>query len=131
MAKKKMPTSFIEGTTDVELQEDYVVETSLGSITIPKGFISDGASVPKPLWGIVSPYDPEVRDAALIHDYFYRTPGARLVSSDKVTNVYVSRKMADEIFLEELKDNGTSFFLRYSMYWTVRGWNYFTDNWKE
>jgi len=126
-----MRFEFIEDTMDVRLTADYVVETSLGHITIPKGFVSDGASIPKALWWYASPYDPGVREAAIIHDYFYRTPNARLISNDCVKEVRVTRAMADDIFLQKLKDGGIRYTKRYAMYWTVRGWNCFTDNWKE
>ncbi len=40
---------------------------------IPKGFESDGMSVPRMLWGIVSPkIDPRTTRAAIAHDWIYR-----------------------------------------------------------
>ncbi len=41
---------------------------------VPEGFISDGASIPEPLWVVVGgPYSGPYRDAAVIHDYFCYT----------------------------------------------------------
>lgn len=39
-------------------------------ISIPKGFITDLASVPRPLWPILAPHDSYM-NAAIIHDYLY------------------------------------------------------------
>lgn len=41
---------------------------------VPKGFLSDGASIPVELWIVVGgPYSGPYRDAAVIHDYFCYT----------------------------------------------------------
>ena len=40
-------------------------------IIIPKGFIMDGASIPKPLWGLLSPVGL-LLTGGLIHDFAYR-----------------------------------------------------------
>jgi len=43
-------------------------------LTVPRGFESDGASVPRLLWGTVfPPLDQRALYAAVIHDYIYRT----------------------------------------------------------
>ena len=44
------------------------------SVTIPAGFESDGASVPRLLWGVVFPAEDLLAiRAAIMHDYIYRT----------------------------------------------------------
>lgn len=44
------------------------------TIVIPKGFSCDGMSVPRFLWGVVSPtIHPETIAGALLHDFLYRT----------------------------------------------------------
>ena len=40
-------------------------------IIIPKGFVFDGASIPRPLWGILSPTGL-LLIPGLIHDFAYR-----------------------------------------------------------
>jgi hypothetical protein len=42
------------------------------AICFNAGFQSDGASAPKPLWGIVHPMDSWILIAAVVHDYMYR-----------------------------------------------------------
>lgn len=40
------------------------------SLTIPQGYITDGASIPKPFWSLIgSPYLPEFIAAAIVHDF--------------------------------------------------------------
>ncbi|PSU45905.1 hypothetical protein C9J12_20640 [Photobacterium frigidiphilum] len=41
------------------------------TIVIPKGFVFDGASIPRPLWGILSPTGL-LLVPGLIHDFGYR-----------------------------------------------------------
>lgn len=55
-----------------EVIEDWYFRLPNGVlIIIPKGFIFDGASVPKPLWGLLSPVGL-LLTAGLIHDFAYR-----------------------------------------------------------
>ena len=58
-------------------------------ITVPKGFITDFASVPKVFWSIIDPIGKHGK-AAVIHDYCYYT-------------AYYSRIRSDQIFLEGMK----------------------------
>ena len=41
------------------------------TITVPEGFITDLASVPRPMWWAIAPFD--VARAAIIHDLLYKT----------------------------------------------------------
>jgi len=118
--RKAMKIEYIPGTRNVRLLEDFVVETSIGNITIPKLFVSDFASIPRGAWFLAAPTDPGIRAAALVHDWFYRERKARLVAHDGVTPVVVTRAMADQIFLEELEDGGLPAWKRQPMYWAVR-----------
>ena len=47
-----------------QLLEDF----TLWGVTVPAGFISDGASTPPPFWAIIPPYK-DTKEAAYIHDY--------------------------------------------------------------
>lgn len=53
-----------------KLEKDFNFLSSKGLITVPKGFITDGASIPKVFWSIFSPFG-EYFKAALIHDWLY------------------------------------------------------------
>ncbi|WP_429098079.1 DUF1353 domain-containing protein [Aeromonas veronii] len=71
-----------------ELHEEYYVKTSRVSFIIPKGFLTDLASVPKIVWNIYPPFGLYT-GAAVAHDYIYRTPQMRQ-----------TREEADAVFLE-------------------------------
>ena len=60
-----------------------------GSITVPEGFTTDLASVPRLLWWFLSPWD--VARSAVIHDFMYSN------SSE------YGRKEADKMFLEAMR----------------------------
>lgn len=54
------------GKHRVVILEDWV--TPFG--TIPKKFISDGASIPRPLWWFSHPF-AELLEASIVHDWLY------------------------------------------------------------
>ena len=83
---------------------------SYGDLTVPAGFESDGASVPRFFWRIVfPPGEPGALRAAFLHDFIYRTHPAGW-----------TRKQADELFRELLIDDGVSRFSAGLAYWGVR-----------
>ena len=92
-----MKMQILESGREARLLEDITVDTSAGLILIPAGFETDFASVPQLFWSIVPPWG-KYSQAAIVHDCFYRTPS---VGDGRVT-----RKEADRIFLEEMKEAG-------------------------
>lgn len=52
-------------------------------IVVPKGFITDFASVPKPFWPIIDPVG-EHGKAAVIHDFCYATACYNKYRSDQI-----------------------------------------------
>lgn len=61
------------------------------SITIPKGYKFDGASVPSLLWTLVwNPFETDILGRALIHDYLYE------IDTNK------GKKFADDVFFEAM-----------------------------
>jgi len=78
------------------------------SIKIPKGFITDGASIPRFFWrSIGHPFQSRLVMPALIHDFCYRYKP-------------FAKKYADELFFEMLKKNKVSNWRRYLMFWAVK-----------
>lgn len=100
------------------LETDLVYEVGAeGSgkvITVPKGFITDGASVPRALWALFPSWGTYSRAAVvhdmLCHDLNRGTPHA----------LAPTRKDADTIFLEAMKVCGTNWFTRTVLYVGVR-----------
>lgn len=85
------------------------------TITVPSGFISDGASVPRIFWTLFSPFGEYFR-AALVHDFLY-------TGANRVYN----RAESDRIFLEAMVEAGVPFIRRRLIYRAVRvgGWRFF------
>ena len=92
-----------------ELFSDYVYKTKEYLIKVPKGFVTDYASIPKLFRTVVLPYGKH-SGVSVVHDWLY--------SSN--CNLDVSREKADKIFLEILKEEKVNFLLRIVMYIAVR-----------
>ena len=83
---------------------------STSGIIVPAGFESDGASVPRLLWGVVFPRDDRrALFGALVHDFVYRTHP-----------IGWTRKDADETFLHLMEQGGVSYIRRARAYLGVR-----------
>jgi hypothetical protein len=87
-------------------------------IEVPKGFVTDGASVPRIFWSILYPFGSYF-PAALIHDYLYSKASNHLTAAKKIY-----RKEVDQIFLQAMKDVGVGWLTRRTIYRAVRlgGW---------
>ena len=72
-----LPSPHIEFISDREalLLDDYSIDTSIGRITIKRGFVSDGASIPFMFWSLLQeqPFSGKLLPSALVHDILYRT----------------------------------------------------------
>jgi hypothetical protein len=81
-----------------------------GRVEVPVGFETDLASVPR-LPFVYLATGGTAEEAAVIHDYLYRTGSA-------------PREVADAIFLEAMEQTGISWWRRKLMYMAVRaaGW---------
>lgn len=85
----------------------YYIDSEDGErITVPVGFITDFASIPRPFWFILPKWE-KYGSAAVIHDYLYCT-------KEK------SKSEADKLFLDGMKVLGVGEWERNSMYWSVR-----------
>jgi hypothetical protein len=88
------------------------------SFSIPKGFKTDLASIPKIAWPIMSPAHSSLIRPAIVHDWFY-----------KMTCDY-NRKQTDLIFYHMLLNDGISPFRACIMYYAVRlfGWKFYNED---
>ncbi len=89
--------------------------SSHGIITVPTGFVTDGASIPRIFWNILSPFG-DYFPAALVHDFLY--------SRSSTGRFTVDRKTADLIFKEAMFNLGIGWLTRETIYRAVRlgGW---------
>ena len=99
----------------------FIVENSFrflsskGTITVPAGFATDGASIPRIFWNIFEPFGAYFH-AALIHDFCYS-------NLDKA----FTRREADDLLNEGMRALGVNWFTRQAVYRSVRlfGWRFF------
>ena len=81
-------------------------DINISGYTVPAGFITDGASVPRMFWSLLPPVDAYF-PAAAVHDY--------LLSFDRD-----QRDFADRAFLECLQSLGISINKQALLYYSVR-----------
>jgi len=103
------------------IEKDWNFRLNTMEYMIPKGFVFDGASVPKYFRSWLSPMGVLLM-AGLIHDYGYKY--ARLKWRDGHTSVLHDQKYFDEIFREvAIADNGFK-VINFIAYYALRlgGW---------
>jgi Protein of unknown function (DUF1353) len=62
----------------------YVIGSTSDQIVVPKGFVTDFASIPQSLWSLgLTPYGQYSR-AAVIHDYLYWSQSCTRAQSDRL-----------------------------------------------
>ena len=81
----------------------------LGKIRVPKGFYTDLASVPRVPIAYLA-FGGRAHREAVIHDALYRSDMTPICT----------RKQADDVFLEAMKERGKPWHVRYPMFWAVR-----------
>jgi hypothetical protein len=96
------------------------------AISVPPGFITDLASIPRWAWIILPPDGPWVK-AAIIHDYLYETSGSGIWNSrlSSITPVRAfTRAEADAVLREAMQNRGVGPIRRTIIYLAVRvgGW---------
>ena len=103
--------------------------TKKGKVTVPKGFVTDMASVPRACWMFIAPFD--VARAAVIHDLLYKTirQFRWAWQKDKVREprlelktVKQAKEISDKIFLCAMNDSEpqVSTYKKNPAYWAVR-----------
>lgn len=79
------------------------------AFTVPAGFASDLASIPRPFRGFIETSDLGLAPA-FVHDCLYSRGGLGLYD----------RRGADRLFLDLMATQGVPAWRRYSAYWAVR-----------
>jgi hypothetical protein len=90
------------------LENDFRFFSSKGCITVPKGFVTDGASIPRIFWNIFYPLGPYF-DAAVVHDWGYSK-----------LNLSFNKLEIDNLFLEGMEMLGVGWIQRKLIYRAVR-----------
>lgn len=103
-----------EGELDQWRQWMLLEPLSFRNITVPAGFVTDGASVPRPLWWLLPAWGRYSR-AAVIHDYLCKAH-----FDDVDLGFYLTRKIADDLFYEAMVECGVNVTMRWLMWASVR-----------
>lgn len=82
--------------------------SSFGTITVHRGFETDGASIPRAFWNILSPFGPYFK-AAVVHDWLYSP-----------FNDIHNREDSDLIFKEAMFNIGVDWLQREIIFRAVR-----------
>jgi len=90
-------------------------------VSIPAGFVTDFASIPRGLWNVLPPTGPYGK-AAVVHDWLYQR--RRIVNHRTGLARLVERGEADRILNEGMAVLGVGRFTRWMVYSGVRmgGW---------
>ncbi|ECD6764596.1 DUF1353 domain-containing protein [Salmonella enterica subsp. enterica serovar Newport] len=84
----------------------YLSDDNSDVISVPAGFVTDLATIPRIFWTLLPP-DGKYAKAAIIHDYLY-------------DNALRTKQEADLIFLDGMVVLGVPKWKRVIMYWSVR-----------
>jgi hypothetical protein len=104
------------------LPYDVGEEGSGETITIPGGFVTDLASVPKLFRGLLPPDGPWAK-AAVVHDFLYWSRGTCRDALGRIQRTRIepyTRKEADDIFAEAMKVLGVPAWRRKAIWTAVR-----------
>jgi hypothetical protein len=85
----------------------YVIGSTDERIVVPKGFVTDFASIPQALWSVGLSPQGQYSRAAVIHDYLYWSQGC-------------SRRQADRLLVIAMKESRVSGFDEFLVYQGVR-----------
>ncbi len=96
----------MKGYRTVKLLQTFVVRSLGYWITVPVGFVSDLANIPRIFWWFVAPWG-KIASAAIVHDRLYHTGE-------------LSRQEADLVFLDLMLRLNVPWYQRELVYWSVR-----------
>jgi len=101
-----------------QLLDDFKVKVDGVVIIVPKGFITNGASVPTLFWWLCPPIAGPFGEAAVVHDWIYH-PDSR----------FKDREQGDKVLMKIGIHRGATVARAQAVYLAVRsfGWKY----WKQ
>lgn len=97
-----------------EFQRDLTCLSAIaGRFSIPDGFLTDGASVPRPVWALLDPSDPEILYPAFAHDWLYAVQG-------EIPGRVLTRQQCDAVLAEQMEAVGAPGWKIAAVYRTLR-----------
>jgi hypothetical protein len=100
-------------------------DVAAGVIVVPKGFVSDMASIPRPAWALMDPDDPRIALGAWVHDLLYQNEGVITLEDGAARTL--TRAQADHILAyEAMPDLGADAYICCTVYNAL---HYFGERW--
>ena len=128
--RKWVLNSSLSYDCDKLTEEDVETLKSVGvKVTVPKGFVTDMASVPRACWMFIAPFD--VARAAVIHDLLYKNIRQYRWNwrEDKIREpklelerIFRAKEISDKIFLCAMNDSEPEVptYKKNPAYWAVK-----------
>lgn len=76
----------------------YLDDTRMSTIKVPRGYLTDGATVPRVFWNLVPPWG-KYGQACVLHDYMCEYP----FYDDGTNRIVIGRKAVDDILGEAME----------------------------
>lgn len=89
------------------------VSPQFGEITVPAGISTDFASIPRAVWAIISPEDPDILFGSVVHDYVYSVSGC-------LPERILTRRQADDLLREAMETCGAPAWKRWAVFQAVQ-----------
>jgi hypothetical protein len=109
----------------VKYISDSRISCKVESVTVPKGFRTNLASVPRIFWVFIAPFDLSLA-APIVHDYLYKNDGVIEVFTSAHGKLFsgkekrFTQRKADQLFYSLMKREGVSWYRRIPAYLMVR-----------
>jgi len=122
------------------LEESLFIRTKLlgnseFAFSIPKGFETDFASIPRIFWAFISPTDDDLFVGAIAHDFIYKNKNKNIKGNILVDRILLAeevkikfnRLLADKLLREKMKSFKANIVKRWVVFLTVRifGWLFY------
>ena len=107
IAASSLPHAVVTYLVDEQcwrLEQTYKHPDGASLITVAQGFKFDLASVPRVVWGLISPFDLSIV-APLVHDFLYHHKGNPPAGAVDPPRTY-TRKGSDVLFKRIMKQEG-------------------------
>ena len=101
------------------LEEEYSYRFDATTITVEEGYRFDLASVPRPFWFLIAPFELSIT-APLIHDFLYEHRGDPPAGAIDPPRRF-SRRESDVVFKKIMEEEGVVRWRRQAAYLAVRG----------
>lgn len=99
----------------------YLDDKQKRRVVVPEGYLTDGASVPRPFWSFVPPWG-DYGQAAVMHDWLCEY--LRVWDTERGEYIKITRDECDSIFNDAMRSLGVSNTTRKLMYGAVKAYSH-------